>query len=367
VHIQVIDLIIDRLNAGYDRNWSAFHKRRWMKDRALYSSFVQSCLEDACGRKEAQAILQLATKEDKLKLVKLVGRRIWESDFESYSRFTGRKLVYKSGNETIRNIMEGAGGICSEKVQALKFITDHFGLASEYILAGANAQGPIPEGRLRELLTTFDFTYAQRYMRYWQHTALLYTIDDSLVLVDATNGNIPFLFLRDAAAERILRNVAKPPVTVKMVEAEEDFYYHRVSQDIPQNLFFALEGWIPHADLMQVFENELGLYLSAGYFVTPIVFRNDKTFDKLKAEYARVCQRGRLEYEVDREWTLESPLGQQLLEQDPHAGKYILASRDHLLERYDDWEGPGHQAGLVVIKLGKRPAGPRVRQVGLTS
>ena len=352
--ILVIDLNIDRTNAGYDRNWAGFHKRRWMRHHKVYSDFVSASLEMECSQAEAEDILLLSSKERKLRLIQTLAKRIWESDFESYSRFTGRKQAHKTGDETVRNIIDGAGGICSEKVQALKFITDHYGLPSEYLFAGVDARGPMPEARLRELLDTFDFRFSKRYMRYWQHTALLYTIEDTTVLVDATNGNIPLLFLAGDAAESVLRREDKHPVSVRMVDSYEDFYYHRVSQDIPENLFFAMEGWIPYIDLVQVFENELGLYLSASFYVTPIAFRNAREFDMLKQEYAGVCDRAGIEYSVSSEWTLDSPLGQQFFQREPQVCERIMLSKDHLLERYNKWDGPGHEGGLVVMKLRNR-------------
>ena len=357
--ILVIDLNIDRTNAGYDRNWAGFHKRRWKRHHKVYSDFVSSSLEMECSQAEAEDILLLSSKECKLRLIQALAKRIWESDFESYSRFTGRKLAHKTGDETVRNIIEGAGGICSEKVQALKFITDHYGLPSEYLFAGVDARGPMPEARLRELLDTFDFRFSKRYMRYWQHTALLYTIEDTTVLVDATNGNIPLLFLTGDAAESVLRHEDKQPVSVRMVDSYEDFYYHRVSQDIPENLFFAMEGWIPYIDLVQVFENELGLYLSADFYVTPVLFRNAREFDMLKQEYAGVCDRAGIECSVSSEWTLDSPLGRQFFRREPQVGERVMLSKDHLLERYNGWDGPGHDGGLVVMKLRNRKLSSR--------
>ena len=351
--VLVINLSIDRLSAGYDRNWAGFHRRRWAKGHKLYSDFVLSVLEREYGPAGTEAVLQMDSKEHKLEFVQALARSVWESDFESYSRFTGRKLVYKTGDETVRNMTEGAGGICSEKVQALKFLTDHYGLPSEYILAGADAREPIPEARLREMLETFDFRYSKRYMRYWQHTALLYDIEGTTLLVDATNGNIPLLTLKDDAAESILGYRDKRPVPVKMVVNNEDFYYHRVSQDIPEKLFFAMEGWIEYTDLVQVFDNELGLYLTADFFVTPIVFRSARAFNRLKQEYVQVCERAGLEYEVSPEWSLDSSLGHRLMERAPQAGERVLLSKEHLLKRYDESEGSGHQAGLVIMKLHK--------------
>ena len=52
-------------------------------------------------------------------------------------------------------------------------------------------------------------------------------MDGIPTLVDATNGNIPFLFLVGESAEKLLGYEDKPSVKVRMVEAEEDYYYHR--------------------------------------------------------------------------------------------------------------------------------------------
>ena len=202
--VTLLDLSIDRTSVGYDRNWTGFSKRRWDHRADFYAEFVADAVRRACGEPRAESVLASEDAADRVRLLEALARRIWESDFESYSRFTGHKLAYKWGDETVCNIATGAGGICSEKVQALKFLTDHLGFDSEYVIAGPNVPEPVPEDRLRELLTTFDFRFAKRHMRYWQHTALLFRIDGESVLVDDTNGNIPFLFLRGAEADRLL-------------------------------------------------------------------------------------------------------------------------------------------------------------------
>ena len=349
--IALLDIGIDRIACEYDRNWRGFHARRWRRAPQRYTAFVRDTLAADYGEDGADSVLELRSTEQKLKFLKSLARRIWRSQFENYSRFTGRRLVYKSGDETIDNILDGGGAICSEKVQALKFLTDHYGFESEYALAGQDADGPFPAEKLRDLLNTFDFTLSKRYMRYWQHTALLYRVDGARVLVDATNGNVPFLFLQDAEADRLLRRREKTPLLVRMVESEEQFYYHETPQDIPENLFFALEGWISFSDLMQVFDNELGLYLSADYYVMPICYRSEREYRRGRDEFLEVCQRGQLEHSVTCDWTLETPVARAFAEAEPEVSRLILLARDHLLARLDDCDGPGHQAGLVVIKL----------------
>ena len=359
--VSLIDIEIDRTNVGYDRNWTGFHRCRWERDASLYSRFVTDSLRRDHSEDEIGAILQLVTKEQKVELLRSIARRIWESQFENYSRFIGHKLRFKTGDETVRNIIDGGGGICAEKVQALKFLTDHYGFRSEYIIAGPETRRPVPEARLRELLATFDFRFAKRDMRYWDHTALLYTLDDTTILVDATNGNIPFLFLENGAAERLLGYDDKSPLSVRMTVHDEDFYYHRVAQDIPQDLFFALEGWVSDSDLMQVFENELGLYISEDWFVTPIAFKDGAEYDRLKRRYLQVCGRAGLECSVSDTWELDTPLGRRFSEQEAETSEKILRAKDHLLRRYDWWAGDGHQAGLATVALrdsspGSRPA-----------
>ena len=349
--VVMLDLTIDRTSAGYDRNWPGFSKRRWDRRPDFYAGFVADAVWRVHDESRSDDILALETRESRVALLEAVARKIWDSDFESYSRFTGLKLAYKWGDETVSNIADGAGGICSEKVQALKFLTDRLGFDSEYVIAGPNVPDPVPEDRLRELLTTFDFRFARRHMRYWQHTALLYRVDGEPVLVDDTNGNIPFLFLRGAEADRLLGYDDKPAIPVRMAVQSEDFYYHRVSQDIVCDLLFAMEGWVPYIDLVQVFDNELGLYISSDFMVTAVVFRDGQGYEKTAAEYRAACLRAGRPVDVSRTWDLDSPLGGAFAAAHPAVAARVLKAREHLLARYHECHGAEHDAGLVVIGL----------------
>ena len=159
----VVDLQIDRTGVGYDRNWGGFHRRRWDRHSDLFTDFVDGCVEARFGAERSKRIVVLESTSDKADFIHALAIRIWEADFENYSRFMGRKLVFKSGDETVLNIIGGRGGICSEKVQALKFLTDAYGLESEYILSGPATPDPVPEERLRQLLNTLDFRFSKRF------------------------------------------------------------------------------------------------------------------------------------------------------------------------------------------------------------
>ena len=349
----VVDLQIDRNGVGYDRNWVGFHRRRWDRHEDVYADFVAESVQSRFGMERAKQLGDLESTADKCDFIHALALRIWEADFENYSRFSGRKLVFKSGDETVLNIAGGRGGICSEKVQALKFLTDHYGLESEYVLSGPATPEPVPEERLRQLLDTLDFRFSKRFMRYWQHLALLYRFDGMELLVDATNGNVPFLFVSGTDAGEVLGYESKRPVRVRMAVKEEDFYYHRIPQDIVEDMIFAMEGWIPYVDLVQVFENELGLCITKDYMVAPVVFRTEKTFDTMRREYIRVCEEAGLDCEVSDEWGFTGPIGESFAMDEPGKVEHILDSYDHLLDRYDEAHVPGHEAGLVVIRLAK--------------
>ena len=44
VDVKVLDIGIDRTDAGYDRNWTGFHRRRWDRHADLYERFVRDAL-----------------------------------------------------------------------------------------------------------------------------------------------------------------------------------------------------------------------------------------------------------------------------------------------------------------------------------
>ncbi len=348
--VGLIDVSIDRSETGYARNWTGFNRRRWERDRARFSRFV----EDAVRRRnpnDAERVLSLDTEAARTEFLRSVALAIWESPFENYSRFTGSKIRYKTGDETLVNIIDGGGAICSEKVQALKFVTDRYGFRSRYVFAGPDAAGRLPEAELRHLLESFDFQGGQAAMRHWQHMALEFTVAGTGILVDATNGNIPFLFMTGAELGDVLDRDAPRPVRVRMATYEEDFYYHRVPGDLALDLFYAMESYIPEIDLVQVFDNELGLAISPEFLVSPVPYRNEEEFESLVDVYSGLSRADDLRFEVDREWRLDGVLGQMFRSREPAAADRVLDSRDHLLARFEWFEGDGYHMGLAIVEL----------------
>ena len=348
--VDLIDVVIDRSETGYCRNWAGFHLRRWKQNRCNFSRFVEDATMSV-DPSDAERVLSLETTAAQIEFLRRVAAAIWDSPFENYSRFTGRMLRYKTADETLMNIIDGRGAICSEKVQALKFLTDRYGFRSRYLFAGPDAVGPFPEARLRHILESFDFEGGQSAMSYWQHMALEFILDDTRILVDATNGNIPFLFMTGPDLEEVLDPDRPRPVRVRMTTYDEDFYYHRAPCDLAHDLFYAMENYIPEIDMVQVFDNELGLVITPEFLVSPVPYHDEEDFNGLVDLYRRLAEPDGLNFEVAGEWRLEGCLGERFREREPFAARGILESHDYLARRYEWFEGPGHDIGLAVVQL----------------
>ena len=348
--VDLIDLTIDRSETGYPRNWAGFNRRRWERHADEFLSFAESSAQ-GLGEPYGDDVLALDSHDARVAFLKMIAKAIWDSPFENYSRFTGRRLRYKTGDEALISIIEGRGAICSEKVQALKFVTDRFGFDSHYVFAGPDVPGPIPLDPLRHVLETFDFREAGPAMRYWQHMALEFQVDGEHVLVDATNGNIPFMFIRGPEVAQILDAGQPRAVPIQMGTYPEDFYYHRAPRDLALDLCYAMEHFIPEIDLVQVFDNELGLAITPEFLVSPLPYPSDAEFDALVEMYERLAEPSGLAFDADAEWRLDGPVGSQFREVEPAAAELVLDSYEHLLDRYGQFEDNRHEMGLAIIRL----------------
>ena len=348
--VDLIDLTIDRSETGYPRNWAGFNRRRWQRHADDFLSFVERSVQGT-GEPHGDDVLALDGHDARIAFLKRIAMTIWDSPFENYSRFTGRRLRYKTGDEALISIIEGRGAICSEKVQALKFVTDRYGFESRYVFAGPDAPGPIPLDQLRHVLDTFDFRGAGQAMRYWQHMALEFLVDGEHVMVDATNGNIPFMFIRGPEVSQILNAEHPRAINLQMGTYPEEFYYHRAPRDLALDLCYAMEHFIPEIDLVQVFDNELGLAITPEFLVSPLPYASDAEFEALIEMYEHLAQPGGLSFDADAEWRLEGPVGSQFREAEPIASELVLESYEHLLDRYNQFEDNRHEMGLAVIRL----------------
>ena len=347
VSASLVDISIDRSEVEPALDRTGFDRRRWDRNRTALQSFVEDAVRDGGSAEKPD----LGAPRGRVQFLRRLALAVWRSPFENYSRFTGRKIPYKTGDETALNIIAGRGAICSEKVRALKFLTDEYGFESRYVFAGPDAAGPMPSDRLRRALARLDFDGARPEMRYWQHTALEYIVDGERVLVDATNGNIPFMFVRGRELDGILDERDPAPVRVRMGTYGEDFYYHRAPDDLAASLFYAMENYVPEIDLVQVFDNELGLAITKDYLIAPVPYKTEREYADLARLYAGLAAPRGLDFDISPQWSLEGAVGAAFSADEPNAAAAVIESRDHLLERYERFEGAGYGIGLAAARL----------------
>jgi len=65
------------------------------KNPAAHTRFILEAIEAQNAPEEARRIMNLESQADKIQFIRAIAQRIWHSDFESYSRFSGAKLRYK--------------------------------------------------------------------------------------------------------------------------------------------------------------------------------------------------------------------------------------------------------------------------------
>jgi hypothetical protein len=263
--VLLLSLEIDRQGLRYERTWCGFHTRRYAHFRSAAVRLLAEALPSGVSLDGAVSQRQF---------VQALARRIWRADFENYSRFLAPAIRLKTGDETVASILAGWGGVCTEKVLALKYLTDAHGIESHVVFAGPHTRAPLPLTELRTMLDeleSYDFSYARRFLRYWDHVALEYRLaDGSGWLVDPSNGNTPFLC--SPSAPYLDGGADRRSVPVRMLAVEEPVTYHRVPESLGLDFLFAWETWVADVDLMQVFDNHLGLLVGREFYVTAAVW-----------------------------------------------------------------------------------------------
>ena len=274
--IFVAELILDRDNVPYRRNWKGYYKRKWDRHPS-FKRFVEQLIYEKYPER-GDDVLQLATSEDAVKFLKAIAERLHSAPYELYSRFIGRKLRFRTGSEALDAIISGRGGNCPEKASALLFIAQNWGIESRFALAGDGAKGEFPYDTLRRALDNFDFRFNEDAQRYWSHFANIFIVAGRRLLVDATGGPIEFVFAEGEEAEAFLTRSKFLPVSFP--GEDEAYFYHDVPQDIVEDVLFSMEAFIPDIDLLHVFgpddeDTPFGLLIEDGLWVCPGAYRTE--------------------------------------------------------------------------------------------
>jgi hypothetical protein len=283
-------LWVDTSYCHYKRPWNLYFKRRWSLQAELYENFVSETLKEAYGN-EALRIHRCQTAGDKELFLKALAEAIYNAPYETYSRYLPAYPPFKSADEALEAIIKGDGGVCSEKVMAMYFLAQHYGISTEIVLGGEDARGTFPAGELRDLLdqAQFDFHFTTRIQKFWEHFALIFHLGASQSLFcDLTHSNIPFIWLSlEDAKPYLLEGGSKKPLKIRMTLQESDLYYHRIAahQDIAFDLYFAMEHFIDFMDLIHTIDTELGLVLTPHFWIGVIVYTSEKTRQEVLKQY----------------------------------------------------------------------------------
>jgi hypothetical protein len=355
---------IDRSHTGYTRNWPAYLTRRWNLRAGAYSRFIESLIEEACPG-EAGTVLRLDSPDRILRFLAAVAGRIFAAPYETYSRYLEPGAPFKSCDQTLDRILEGDGGNCAEKAMALYFIAHAYGIPAEVVLGGEEAAGKFPFRALRSILDerAFGSEATRDAQRYWQHYAILCRPSgdaEDEVFCDVAGSNIPFLFLGAEEASAYLDPDRRIPITVVITLEPIGLFYHRLErrQDLPLDLYYAMENFIESIDVIHTVDNELGLLHTGDYWVGVVAYSGRRELGRIVDEYERFIRRAGLDPRVDMCFARElvpgrHPLLDRFFVDYPCGAARIIAADARIRQRIHSAR-PGSQINYVIINIRKK-------------
>ncbi len=277
--VYLTDLILDRDNVAYKRNWKGYYRRNWTQK---FAALVFSWMQEQYG-KTAEDICTLSNTDRIKKFINCIAHQVSCAPYEMYSRYLGRTVPFKTAAETLTHIGNGRGGNCSEKASVIDFICANYGIESYPCLSGNDAKGTFPEFHLRRALERSSTIFTGDNQRYWEHFANILIVDNERWLLDATGGPMPFLFYTGAEAETFLTQ--KNDLTVNFIAREEHFFYHDAPLDIVYGALFNMEVFQPDIDMYHIFgpegeDSPFGLLIKPDLWICPDAYRYEKEFDE---------------------------------------------------------------------------------------
>jgi hypothetical protein len=251
---------------------------------------------------------------------------------------------------------------------ALYFVAHSYGIQAEVVLGGEEAAGKFPYRALRSILDqrTFDSEATRDAQRHWQHYAILCrpsgTAEDD-VFCDVAGSNIPFLFLNTEEARTYLDPDGRTPIRVVITLEPIRLYYHRLArrQNLPLDLYYAMENFIESIDVIHTFDNELGLLHTGGYWVGAVAYRGRRELGRIVSEYERFVCRAGLDPRANLCFARElvggqHPLLERFLGAYPCQAGRIIAADLRIRQRANS-AYPGSEMHYVIINLPKANPG----------
>jgi len=263
-------------------------------------------------------------------------RAIHAAPFENWSKFS-ENVPFRNGYEMWVNLGQGAGGVCSEKTAAFKFLCDilhvpvqpvigtHLKLGEpevetigEYFLS--NGQSPVP----------CDI----------KHLLLEAQIGDEKYLVDVTGGTVPLLFLNASDAQPFF----EAGYPMRMVSRMDKLFLTRVPAWIGDAHLLICEYHLADAHYDLVFDQDLGLEISPEHYIAAFFDYGGDSSTQIRNHFRQLSSSQRL----------EPPLF--ITENEPapvYAGRnirFFADARERIIETYPDPNYTG-DIGVVIQPL----------------
>ena len=176
---------------------------------------------------------------------------------------------------------------------------------------------------------------------------------------DVAGSNIPFLFLGAEEASTYLDPDRRTPIRVVITLEPIRLYYHRLAsrQDLPLDLYYAMENFIESIDVIHTVDNELGLLHTGDYWVGAVAYRGRRELGRIVGEYERFVGRAGLDPRADLCFARElvsgrHPLLDRFLGAYPRGAGRIIAADARIRQRIHSARS-GSQTYYVIMNIGK--------------
>ena len=202
---------------------------------------------------------ELLDTANKVRFLFGVARVIHAAPFENFSKIiAGRQ--FRCGYEMWSNMAQGFGGVCGEKTAALKFICDILSIPNRPVLGSDDL---IPDDFEESLRAYVDSGGSEELPLDIHHHILEITVDSSRYLVDASNGNIPLVFLDGDGADALISGGFR----ARMVYRVDRMMMRRSSTWTGDMIETLSEYHVPELHLQYVFKQGLGLHISPQAYI----------------------------------------------------------------------------------------------------
>jgi hypothetical protein len=202
---------------------------------------------------------ELLDTANKVRFLFGIAQVIHAAPFENFSKIiAGRQ--FRCGYEMWGNMAQGFGGVCGEKTAAFRFVCDVLSIPSRPVLGSDTV---IPDDFEESMRAYVDSGGSEELPLDIHHHILEITVDSSRYLVDATNGNIPMLFLDGDDSDTLIGNGFR----TRMVYRVDRLSMQRSSTWTGDAIETLSEYHVPELHMQYIFKQGLGLHISRRAYI----------------------------------------------------------------------------------------------------